>query len=144
MTTDRTLDAPFVSSRGRTMALSMAALAVLIFGGVGAFTTMWSPGNRILMLLLGVVMGLALLRWASVRAEARAEGLWVRNLFLSRTVSWDEILGVRFPDGDAFAHVDLADGDTLSIMAIQRADGPRAQTEAQRLADLVAAHSSAS
>jgi hypothetical protein len=69
--------------------------------------------------------------------------LHVRNLFLARTVPWDEILGVRFPEGDAWAHLDLAEGDTLAVMAVQRADAQGAQTEAQRLAELVASRQAA-
>ena len=34
--------------------------------------------------------------------------------------------------------LDLADADTVAVMAIQKADGPSAQDEAQRLAQLVA------
>ena len=36
--------------------------------------------------------------------------------------------------------LDLADGDTLAVMAIQGADGERGRVEATRLATLVAEH----
>jgi hypothetical protein len=36
--------------------------------------------------------------------------------------------------------LDLADGDTLAVMGIQRADGAFAESEARRLATLVALH----
>ena len=36
--------------------------------------------------------------------------------------------------------LDLDDGDTLAVMAIQKADGERGRAEASRLAGLVAAH----
>ncbi len=122
------------------MASTMAVLALVFFGGVGLFMRDWSLGNRLSLALLGVLLALGLLRWARVRAEAQPGGLRVRNLFLTHTVPWEQIVGVRFPDGDAFAQVDCLDGDRITVMAIQRADGPPAQLEAQRLADVVAAH----
>ena len=36
--------------------------------------------------------------------------------------------------------LDLADGETLGVMAVQRADGASADAEAARLAALAAAH----
>ena len=47
---------------------------------------------------------------------------------------------IGFSDGMPWVRLDLADGDEQSVMAIQRADGHRSVEEAQRLADLIAAH----
>ena len=64
-------------------------------------------------------------------------GLTVRNLMLTRTVTWDEIIEVRFPDGAPWVTIELDDGDELAVMAIQRADGQAARDEALRLARIV-------
>lgn len=137
------LDAPFRSRRGRTMALTMAGVSLALFALLAIFVHGWAVGDRLLMFGLGAVMALFLHRYAAIVAVPRPEGLYVRNLFLTRTVPWDEILGVRFPEGDAWAHLDLAEGDTLAVMAVQRADAQGAQTEAQRLAELVASRQAA-
>lgn len=88
-----------------------------------------------------VSVGLAALwfchREAAVRAIARPQELEIRNLFSSRTVEWAEVIGVVFPPGDPWAKLDLADGDTVSLMAIQRTDGARGMAAARRLARLV-------
>ena len=46
-----------------------------------------------------------------------------------------------FGGGEPWVTLDLADGDTLAVMAIQRADGEDAVAEARRLATLVDVHS---
>ena len=74
------------------------------------------------------------------RALLDERGLTVRNLVLVRRLEWAEVVDVRFGEGRPWVQLDLADGDTLAVMAIQRADGPAAQREARRLATLVARH----
>lgn len=74
---------------------------------------------------------------ASVRLVAGPRTLVVRNLFRHRTLEWTEIIGVSFPMGDPWAHLNLADGSTLATMAIQRYDGERGIATAHRLAALV-------
>ena len=138
------LDGPFRPRRGRAMALTMAGAALVVFGLVAVLVPHWGPGDRLMMFGFGAAMAAYLWRYAAITAVARPEGLYVRNLFLARTVPWDEILGVRFPEGDAWAHLDLAEGDTLAVMAIQRADAATGQHEGHRLATLVASRQSGS
>ncbi|ROR74398.1 PH domain-containing protein [Bogoriella caseilytica] len=76
-------------------------------------------------------------RQGSVSARPTASGLAVRNLIHSRTLDWAEILGVNFGSGDPWVRLDLIDGETLAVMAIQSADGEHGKREASRLATLV-------
>ena len=131
------LDAPFRSRRGRAMALGLATAALVLFGAIGLLMSAWAVGDRVLLFLLGLGLAAFLWRYAAIEARARPEGLYVRNLFLSQTVPWDEIVGVRFPEGDAWAVMDLVEGDSLAVMAVQRADGELGQSEGVRLADLI-------
>jgi hypothetical protein len=89
-----------------------------------------------------LAFGLAVLwfchREGSVRATAHPDRLVVRNLVATRELEWAEIIGVVFPPGDPWAKLDLADGDTLSVMAVQRTDGDRGMRAARRLAGLIA------
>ena len=82
-----------------------------------------------------------LLRFGRLRADPSPAGLVVRNLVRREDLRWEQIVAVRFGDGDPWVMLDLSDGDVLAVMAIQRADGARALAESRRLATLVAAGS---
>ena len=77
-------------------------------------------------------------RQASVAAVPDEDGLTVRNLLITTRLTWAQVVAVRFGDRP-WVHLDLADGDTLAVMGIQRADGERALAEARRLSTIVAA-----
>ena len=85
----------------------------------------WRSGSRLAAFLW---------RYASIRAVPDADGLTVRNLIVTRRVAWDEVVEVRFAEGAPWVSLELADADELAVMAVQRADGPVARAEAQRLA----------
>ena len=97
----------------------------------------FSPLDRAGMVMVGVLAALFCHLQASVRVVAGPQQLEVRNLFRTRTVTWPEVVGVSFPMGDPWAHLDLADGSTLATWAIQRSDGKRGIADAHRLAALV-------
>lgn len=123
----------------------VAVLATVIFAGLMVLLAFGVPSNtwidQALFLLLGVLVGWLMFRLAGVFAAPSEEGLVVRNLFITTRLDWAEIVNVRF--GDAWAQLDLSDGDTLAVMGIQRADGWFARNEAQRLANLVAYYGTA-
>jgi hypothetical protein len=98
-------------------------------------------GDRVGMVAFGVGAAWLLVRLASVRADAGPAGLVVRNIARTRTVAWAEVVSVRFGPDRPWVQLDLADGETLAVMAVQRADGAHAQAEARRLASLVARYS---
>ena len=98
-----------------------------------------TAGDRLLVWALGWAVAALVARYAFLSAWVRPEGLTVRNLFLTRTVAWDEIEEIRFPEGDPWVTLDLLDGESLAVMAIQRADGARAGEEARRLRAVVIA-----
>jgi PH (Pleckstrin Homology) domain-containing protein len=134
---------PFRSRRGRLVATVMAVLSIVVFVTVAvllpsnAGLTTWHPADRALVVGIGVVIALVCWRYASIRAVPSLEGLVVRNLVVTRTVTWAQVIDVEFGDGAPWVTLELDDTDTLAVMAIQRADGPTAMTEAQRLATLV-------
>lgn len=130
---------PFRPVRARRVALGAAVLTVVAL----TFLAVILPREVALWDRLGVVAFALIVAWflvrhGSVRAVPSASGLVVRNLFHSRRLEWAEIISVRFGGDSAWAQLDLADGDTLSVMAIQRSDGDYARSEARRLATLVA------
>jgi hypothetical protein len=136
-------EAPFRPRRGRVLPLAMAAVAVVVCTvvalGMGAAGE-WAVGDQLALVGLGLGIAAFLGRYASIRAVPDATGLTVRNLMLTRRVTWDEVLEVRFPDGAPWVTLELDDTDELAVMAIQRADGRLARDEALRLARIVERH----
>ena len=136
-------DAPFRPRRGRVLPLVMAAVAVVVCTvvaiGMGRGGG-WGVGDQLVLVALGLAIAAFLGRYASIRAVPDAVGLTVRNLMLTRRVTWDEVLEVRFPDGAPWVTLELDDTDELAVMAIQRADGQLARDEALRLARIVERH----
>ena len=125
------------------MPLVMGALAVALCVGVAVglgASGEWGPGDQLALVAFGAGIAAFLLRYAGIRAVPDAEGLTVRNLVVTRRVTWDEVVEVRFPEGAPWVSLELDDGDDLAVMAVQRSDGDRARAEARRLATLVARH----
>jgi hypothetical protein len=135
-------DAPFRPRRGRVVPLGVAlvflvicAVVAVAMGAGGA----WGVGDQLALVGFGALVAGFLSRYAAIRATPGPEGLTVRNLMTTRTVGWDEIVDVRFPDGDPWVSLELSDTDVLAVMAVQRVDGEDGRAEARRLAGLVAA-----
>ena len=137
----RALHAPFRPRLARVVAIVLGVV-VAVLTPVLVLTV---PGEYGLPDLAGFgLVGVAIVwfcwRQAGVRAVVDDAGVSVRNLMLSRRVEWAQIVSVRFGQGRPWVQLDLADGDTLAVMGVQRADGAFAALEASRLATLVALH----
>ncbi len=124
----------------------LARTASLVLAGVVVTATVvlvvLMPGLTSLDVASFAVFALAIVwfcwRQASVRAVPDEDGLTVRNLLVTTRLTWAQVVAVRFGDSP-WVRLDLADGDTLAVMGIQRADGELARAQARRLATLVAA-----
>jgi hypothetical protein len=140
------LHAEFRGVRGRRSAIGVGIAQAVVLIWVAA--AMSSSGrdaahwyDRAGVLLLSVAIAALLWRFARLAAFPTEQGLLVRNLSGDRQLVWPEIVSVRFGGGSPWVTLDLADGESLAVMAIQRADGARADDEARRLATLVDLHS---
>lgn len=136
--------APFRSRRGRAVALGAMWASLVVFGAIAVVMSTqaeagWGPGDGLMFFGLGVVIAFIAWRYASIVAVPSRSGLVVRNLVLTRTLQWPEIVRIQFGGGEPWVSLDLEDGDTVAVMAIQKADGPVAGREASRLAALVQA-----
>jgi hypothetical protein len=127
------------------VAYGFAALTMVLFAVIAALLPgpaeggTWRTGDKIFFVGVGVAIALVLWRFAAIRAVPTRDGLTVRNLFTTRTLSWQEVLDVRFSGGDPWVSLSLSDTDTLAVMAIQKADADFGRAEAGRLAALVQA-----
>ncbi|MBM6403767.1 PH domain-containing protein [Phycicoccus sp. CSK15P-2] len=135
------LDAPFRPRRGRVVPRVVAVAFVVVFGAVAvalAVVGHWGGGDVAALLAFALVVAAFVWRYSTIRAVPGRDGLVVRNLVVTRTVGWDEVVRVRFADGDPWVTLDLVDDDELAVMAVQRVDGELGQEEARRLDRLVA------
>jgi hypothetical protein len=140
--------AVFRPRRGRRVAVTMAVLSVLIFtAGALSMPTVdplvggWGVLDRLLLVFCGVAVAGSMWRFASIRAVPSTRGLVIRNLIITRTIEWAQIIRVQFGGGAPWVSLDLDDTDTVAVMAIQRADGAFGKGEAARLSALVQVHS---
>jgi len=136
--------APFRPRRGRGVALGVVWTSLAVFGIIAVVMPAqvdgrWGLGDRLMFFGLGVAIAFLAWRYASIIAVPSRAGLVVRNLVLTRTLEWAEVVGIQFGGGEPWVTLDLEDGDTVAVMAIQKADGPLAGREASRLAALVQA-----
>lgn len=140
---------PFRPRAARWVSIVVAAAFVVVLVTLALVVPTYATVTVVWLDQLGFALVAAggawlLLRHAGVRADPSPEGLAVRNLVTTRTVTWPEIVSVRFGHGHPWVQLDLADGQTLAVMGIQRSDGAYAVAEARRLATLVAHHSETS
>ena len=139
------LHAPFRSRRGRLIGWIGACgvsgamlLTAVILPWSGPSAVGWY--DRAGFVVVAVFFFWGLTRFAQVGADPSETQLVVRNLLLTRRLDWAEVIGIKYGSSDPWVTLDLSDGDTLAVMAIQRADGEHAKASATRLATLIALH----
>lgn len=103
----------------------------------------WMIADRLLVFFSGVAIAYLLHRFATIVAVPSKDGLYIRNILRQHTLSWNEILRLQYGGGAPWAALDLADTDTVAVMAIQKVDGPRSVAMAARLAALIQVHGEA-
>lgn len=121
------------------MCCSLAVFGVIAVIIPSQVDDRWGVGDRLMLFAFGVIIAVLAWRYASIRAVPSRQGLLVRNLVSSRTLEWSEVVGIQFGGGEPWVSLDLEEGDTLAVMAIQKADGVAAERDASRLAALVQA-----
>jgi hypothetical protein len=136
------LHRPFTPRRARLVASVLGVAQFVVLSLIGVLVPGFVAGERVAMLLIAAAVAWVLWRFAAVRAVPDEEGLRVLNLMGRHRLDWAQIVAVRLGGGAPWASLDLDDGDTLPVMAIQQADGDHGRAEARRLATLVALHSS--
>jgi Bacterial PH domain len=104
----------------------------------------WSLGDRAAVSGSGLLACCVLLMLSRPKAVADREGLTVVNLTVRRRLVWAEILRVSLRPGDPWVTLDLADGTTLAVMAIQPGlSRRRALDDARTLRALAERHGTA-
>ncbi|SFC90209.1 PH domain-containing protein [Streptomyces aidingensis] len=116
---------------GAAVFTALTAVAVTLPGSGGA---PWGSGDRIAFVVSGLLVWAVLMLLARPRAVADRDGLTVVNLTTRRHLAWAQILKVSLRPGDPWVSLDLHDGTTLAVMAIQPGvDSRRALADARAL-----------
>ncbi|ROS74511.1 PH domain-containing protein [Cellulomonas sp. PhB143] len=134
--------APFRPRYGRWTAIVVGSLVLVgcVVVASAAHGQMATTGNRASLVVFGLVVVLILWRVGGVRADVDREGITVRNVARTERYEWTQVVAVRFGADQPWLRLDLSDGQTVAVVAVQQADGDRARAEAGRLAALAQAH----
>ena len=117
--------------KARRVAVAAAVLLVVVFTVIAVLLRQTPTGvyfrlsDQVAMVMLGLLLAGAALLFARPRVRAGADGVEVRNLLGSRTLPWELVLRVSFPDGAPWARLELPDDEYIAVMAIQSTDGRR-------------------
>ena len=118
--------------------LVMSVVAVLLKSsttGVVAFRT----ADQVAMVVLGLAMAGGVLLLGRPRVDADLDGIRVRNVLGRYELPWTLVRAVRFDRHSPWASLLLANGDELSLLAVQAADKGRAVDAVEGLRALLAA-----
>jgi hypothetical protein len=121
--------------------VAVVAVGWLSFDGEtrGRFTA-FQLGTLVFFGLIYLALMSALIR---SRAVAYVDRLVVVNGYRRHEYDWPFIVAARLPPGAPWVTLDLADGETASVLGIQASDGRRARVALRELKALVAAASPA-
>lgn len=113
---------------------------VVVFGVVVLAVAMpsnWALGDRIGLVVIGLIVAGILHMLARSRITADDRGLTIVNGLRTHEYEWAEVLGVSMSEGAPWPTLDLADGSTVAAMGIQASDGDRARRAIAELTALV-------
>lgn len=99
--------------------------------------------DQVALGLVGVVLAGGALLFARPRLRADEDGIQVRNVLTTRWLAWEQVLGVTFPDGAAWARLELAQDEFVPVIAIQVVDRGHALTAIRELRALHREHTGA-
>jgi hypothetical protein len=116
----------------RVLSIVGAVLLVAVFVVVAILLRNTPTGvyfylsDQVAMVGIGVFVACGALMFGRPRVRADIEGIEVRNMLGSRRYPWQEIESVSFPDGSAWARLELRDDEYVPVMAVQAIDGEHA------------------
>jgi len=133
------LPVTFRPRRARLVAVTLGTLVTVGCVGIALVVSGegWSWPYRVAMAGTAVPIVTVLGLLARPRVDADADGITIVNLIYRHRLAWAQIVEVRLYVGDPWVMLDLDDGETLPVMALQAADGERGRRMAGQLRALV-------
>jgi hypothetical protein len=112
----------------------VVAVWILLGEDERARFTSFQIGTLVFLGLLAFAAWFALVR---SRVTASETGLTVVNGYRRRDFEWAQVLGISLRRGAPWAGLDLSDGTSVPVMAIQGSDGSRAVAAVRELRRLI-------
>ena len=119
---------------GGGLVILLVAVWILLGADERARFTPFQRGTLVFLGLLAFSAWFALVR---SRVTATDEGLTVVNGYRRRDFEWAQVLAVSLRRGAPWAGLDLSDGTSIPVMAIQGSDGSRAVDAVRELRRLI-------
>ena len=116
----------------RVLSVVGAVVFVAVFAAVAVLLRNTPTGvyfylsDQIAMTGIGVLLACGALMFGRPRVRADLDGIEVRNMLGTRRFAWSDIESVSFPDGSAWARLELPDDEYVPVMAVQAIDGEHA------------------
>lgn len=137
------------SKKTARFAVGIAAVFVLVFVVLAVLLRGSQTGvyfrfvDQLSMAGIGAALAGGTLILTRPRLRVNAEGVGVRNAITERFVEWDLVQGLSFPDGAAWARIDLPDDEYIPVLAIQANDREHAVDAVRRFRTLEAKYAPA-
>ena len=96
--------------------------------------------DQVAMVLFGFLLAGLVLLLTRPRLRVNASGVDVRNGLGEKHIDWDLVQGLSFPDGAAWARIELPDDEYVPVLAIQANDKQHAVEAVQAFRALDARH----
>ncbi len=134
---------PFgVRMAGAVLGAMLVAVVVAAYLGLDAHErskfTGFEQATLVFIALLAIACWYAVMR---NRVTATERGLTVVNGYRRRDFEWAQVLGISLGRSAPWAGMDLSDGTSISVVAIQGADGPRADAAVRQIRALISERS---
>jgi hypothetical protein len=115
----------------------VAATAFIWLSLPGRVRATFGLAERVTLVVIFAAVLVALNAVFRTSALADEGGLTVTNGYVRRRFTWPEVVRISLSANRPWALIDLADGSTLSVMAIQGSDGERAARDTHELARVI-------
>jgi hypothetical protein len=119
---------------GSALAVVCVAAWISFPASVKADFTVLQRITTVFLILLFAAAEYGVMRSRAVATEA---GLLVVNGYRQHRFEWAQVVAIHMPPGAPWAVLDLDDGETCSVMAIQGSDGARAKKAVRELRALL-------
>ncbi|MDS1113665.1 PH domain-containing protein [Gordonia westfalica] len=92
--------------------------------------------DQVAIILIGVLFTGAALLFTRPRLRVGPEGVEVRNLVPTRLFTWDQVLGLTYPEKGYGAWLLFPSDEHITVLAVQAGDGPQAVEAMARFREL--------
>ena len=122
------------------VAVTAALVAVVAVGWFGfdeETRAEFTLFQRLTLVFFGLIYLALMLGLLRSRAVAYADRLVVVNGYRRHVYDWPQVVAARLPPGAPWVTLDLADGETMSVLGIQGSDGARARRALRELRSFI-------